>query len=97
MKKHHSIPAIHPGEILREDILPALAMTKTDLAKSLGVSRQSVHAILSEKQDVTAEMAVRLGKLLGNGGRFWTSLQCNYDLELAEQRIDVTGMTTLAR
>lgn len=56
----------HPGELLREDVLPALRLTVKEVAEKLGVSRQTLHAILSEKSAVTPEMAVRLGKLCGN-------------------------------
>ncbi|MDX1402059.1 MAG: HigA family addiction module antitoxin [Kiloniellales bacterium] len=80
MDRHHSIAPIHPGEILREDILPVLGVSKTKLSQSLGISRQTLYDILNERQPVTAEMAVRFGKLFGNGARFWLNLQRNYDL-----------------
>ena len=83
---------MHPGEILHEDILPALQMSKSAIADVLGISRQTLHAIISEKQPVTAEMAVRFGKLFGNGGLFWINLQRNYDLAIAEQTVDVSGI-----
>ncbi|MFI5013518.1 MAG: HigA family addiction module antitoxin [Hyphomicrobiales bacterium] len=58
---------MHPGELLREEILPALDRPKTEIAKLLGVSRQTLYDILEEKQPVTPIMALRLGKLCGNG------------------------------
>ena len=70
IERYPSIDPVHPGEILREDILPALPMSKTAVADALGVSRQALYDILNEKQPVTAEMAVRLGKLFGNGASF---------------------------
>ena len=79
IEKHHSIDPVHPGEILREDILPALSMSKTAAATALGVSRQALYDILNEQQPVTAEMAVRFGKLFGNGAGFWTNLQRSHD------------------
>ena len=51
--------------------------------------------ILNEKQPVTAEMAVRFGKLFGNGGRFWVNLQRSYDLAVAERTVDVSRIPTL--
>ena len=51
----------HPGEMLREDVLPALNMTQTELAKRLGVSRLSVAEFLLEKRALSADMAVRVG------------------------------------
>jgi len=75
---------MHPGELLREEILPALGKPKTEIAKLLGVSRQTLYDILDEKQPVTPGMALRLGKLCGNGPELWLSLQRNYDLAVAK-------------
>ena len=94
--RHPSIVPAHPGEILREDILPAISMSKTAVAEVLGISRQTLYDILNEKQPVSAGMAVRLGKLFGNGARFWIDLQRNHDLAVAERSVDVSGIPTLA-
>jgi addiction module HigA family antidote len=80
---------MHPGEMLREDVLPALGKSKTEIARLLGVSRQTLYDILDEKQPVTPGMALRLGKLLGNGPDLWINLQRTYDLALAER--DLAG------
>ena len=81
------LPAMHPGELLREEILPALARPKTQIAKLLGVSRQTLYDILDEKQPVTPMMALRLGKLCGNGPDLWLNLQKRYDLQRAERQL----------
>ena len=94
-RRHASIDPVHPGEILREDILPALQMSKTAVAEALGISRQTLYDILNEKQPVTAEMAVRFGKLFGNGARFWVNLQSSHDLAIAERRVDVSAIRVL--
>ena len=60
LKKHSSLPAVHPGEIIREDVLPDIDKSKTDIAKALKISRQTLYDIINERQPVTAEMAVRL-------------------------------------
>ncbi len=75
------LPAMHPGELLREEILPALGRPRSEIAYLLGVSRQALHAVLSERASVTPEMALRLGKLCGNGPELWLALQTRYDLE----------------
>ncbi len=75
------LPAMHPGELLREDILPAFGRPVSDIAKLLKVSRQTLHAILREEAPVTAAMALRLGKLCGNGPELWTNLQTRHDLD----------------
>ena len=73
-------PPVHPGELLREDVLPALDMTVSDAARELRVSRQTLHRILSGTMAVSPEMAVRLGKFCGNGPGLWLRMQASYDL-----------------
>jgi addiction module HigA family antidote len=75
----------HPGALLREDVLPALRLTVKAAAEKLGVSRQTLHGILSGKTAVTPEMAVRLGKLCGNGAGLWLRMQTAHDLWQAER------------
>jgi antitoxin HigA-1 len=81
------LPPMHPGELLREEILPALDRPKTEIAKLLGVSRQTLYDLIDEKQPVTPAMALRLGKLCGNGPDLWLNLQKRYDLQRAEQEL----------
>jgi len=71
---------MHPGELLREDIIPALGKPVSEIAGLLKVSRQLLHAILREEAPVTPAMALRLGKLCGNGPDLWVHLQLRYDL-----------------
>jgi addiction module HigA family antidote len=80
----------HPGAVLREDVLPALRIGVTEAAAKLGVSRQTLHAILSERAGVSAEMAVRLGKFCGNGPAVWLRLQVARDLWEAQR--DLAGV-----
>lgn len=75
----------HPGEYLREDILPALNMTVSELAAHLGVKRQTLSRLINEKSDVSVEMAQRLGQAFGNGARYWLALQMQHDLWEAQQ------------
>lgn len=77
----------HPGEILREDVLPSLGLTVTEAARQLGVSRQMLHSILRERSAVSPEMAVRLGRFCGNGAAFWLRLQVAHDLWHAERKL----------
>ncbi len=87
----------HPGVTLREDVLPALRLTVKDAAAQLGVSRQTLHAILSEKSGVTPAMAVRLGKFCGNGPDLWLRMQMAHDLWQAERDLaeEVRGIPTM--
>ena len=75
----------HPGAILREDVLPALRMTQVEFAQRLGVSRLTVSEIVNEKRPVSVDMAIRLGKLLGNGAGLWLRLQQTLDVWKLEQ------------
>ena len=77
----------HPGEILREDILPALNLTVSEAARQLLVSRQMLHSILAKRSAVSPEMAVRLGRFCGNGAAFWLRLQSAHDLWHAERNL----------
>jgi antitoxin HigA-1 len=78
---------VHPGSILREDVLPALGRSKVEIAHLLGVSRLTLHEILAERRPVTIPMALRLGKLLGNGPELWVNLQSSFDLRTAEAEL----------
>lgn len=94
-KRHANIKPVHPGEVLREDIIPALEVSKTEIARLLGMSRQALYDILNEKAPVSAELAVKIGKLCGNGPGLWINLQRAYDLWHAERRVDVSKIPTL--
>lgn len=87
VSKKPTMTPVHPGEILKEDVLPALDLTVTETARQLGVSRQSLHRIMVGQQPVTVEMALRIGKFCGNGPEIWLRMQQAYDLWYAEQRL----------
>lgn len=71
---------VHPGEILREELLPAVGKTKAEIARLLRVSRQALYDILDEEKPVTPQMAFRLAKMFGSSPEFWLGLQQRYDL-----------------
>ncbi len=84
---HKRVPT-HPGAILREDVLPSLpGMSVSAFARGLGVSRQTLHSVLAERSGVSAEMALRLGTLLGNGPQLWLEMQTKFDLWQAEAKL----------
>jgi len=70
----------HPGEILRDDVLPAIKMTQTEFAQRLGVSRLSVSELLHGKRSMTPEMAARVAKLLRGTPEIWLRMQAARDL-----------------
>jgi addiction module HigA family antidote len=81
--------------MLREIILPSFNKPKAEIARLLGVSRESLYSILNEDRPVTPAMAVRLGKLCGNGPGLWTRMQAAHDIWQAEREIDVSEIPTL--
>ncbi len=89
---------VHPGELLREDVLPALGRPEAEIARLLGVSRQTLYDILGEKQPITAAMALRIGKLCGDGPMIWLSMQQLYDVKAAERELaaELAAIPTLA-
>lgn len=91
------LPTMHPGELLREDVIPALSRSAAEIARLLRVPQRTLHDILDEKQPVTVAMALRLGKLIGNGPVLWLNLQRNYDLEQAEKTLaaEIEAIPTL--
>ena len=78
---------MHPGELLREDILPAVARPKTEIARLLGISRQTLYDVLNERQPVTPNIALRLARMFGGTAESWVNMQRNYDLAIAEREL----------
>jgi addiction module HigA family antidote len=95
MVRKNRLPPVHPGEIIREDILPEVGLSVTAVAKSLGVSRQMVHDILAERRPLSAVMCLKIARLFGSTPEFWMRLQAEYDLKKAAQ--DRKVMTRVAR
>lgn len=78
----------HPGAVLREDILPSLKMTQTELAKLIGISRSSVSELVHEKRAMSPEMVVRISTLLQTSAESWMRMQEAVDLWKVRQDID---------
>lgn len=80
----------HPGEILREDLLPALGMSRAAFARHIGISARRLGAVLAERVPVTLDLALRLGAAFGHGTRYWLGLQVQHDIWCAEQSASVS-------
>ena len=70
----------HPGAVLREIVLPEADLPVASAARRLGISRQTLHKVLSEKIGITPAMALRLSKLFGSTPDFWLRMQHSHDL-----------------
>src|SRR5262245_18371771 len=75
----------HPGEILREDVLPGFDLPRAKVAEHIGVSRQALYDIINERRAVTADIAARFGRAFGNSALFGLNLQRQYDAWFAER------------
>ena len=92
-------PLAHPGEHLREDFLPSYSLTAGALAKAMGLKdRTRVERLIREKQAVTPDTALRLGKVFGTSPEFWMNLQNQHDLSVAAiaVRDELAAITTIA-
>jgi antitoxin HigA-1 len=78
---------VHPGDILRHDFMQPLKLSAYKLAKELGVSIPAVNEMVRRRRAVTAEMALRLARYFGTTAQLWQNLQCQYDLEIASEKI----------
>ena len=92
--KMHNPP--HPGEVLKKLCVDPLGLSVTEAARSLGVSRKTLSAILNGRAGISPEMAVRLSIAFGTSAESWLSQQLQYDLWHAEKgrrRLRVTRLT----
>ena len=76
---------VHPGEILREDVLGPLELSANGLARELRVPVTRVNEILHGRRSITADTALRLARYLGTTAQFWMNLQTSYDLKMAQR------------
>jgi addiction module HigA family antidote len=85
MERKNALPPVHPGEILKEDVLPSVGISVTAAAKALGVSRQMLHDILGGRKPLSAIMCLKVSRLFGGSPEVWMRLQAGYDLKKAER------------
>ena len=82
----------HPGELLREVVLPGLTLSKTEVAKRLGISRQNLYDLINCKISVVPEMAVRLGTFFGNSPEMWLRMQAAHDCWAIAQQSEIEAI-----
>jgi addiction module HigA family antidote len=82
LKKKKRAASVHPGEILREDLMKPLGLTITGLARDLRIPASRVSEIVNGRRALNADAALRLSRYFGNTPEFWINLQAAYDLRL---------------
>ena len=81
-KKNSRMPPVHPGEILREDLMKPLRLTVTGLARELKLPVNRMSEIVNGRRAINADAALRLSRYFGNTPEFWINLQASYDLRV---------------
>jgi addiction module HigA family antidote len=77
---------VHPGDVLREDYMKPLGLSAYAVAKAVGATPIAISQICRGKRAVSAEMALKLGRLFSVSPEVWMGIQADYDLELARRR-----------
>ncbi len=85
MKKR--LPPVHPGEVLLEDFMQPLGLSRYRVAKDMGVPTLRISQIVRGQRSITADTALRLARYFGTSGAVWLRLQARYDLEIAEMQL----------
>jgi antitoxin HigA-1 len=78
---------VHPGEVLTEEFLLPLGISKNQCAIDLGISASRIDQIAKGKRSITADTALRLGIYFGTSPQFWLNLQTSYDLKMETARL----------
>lgn len=82
------LPNIHPGEILLEEFLKPLELSRNALARAMDMPPRRINEIVLGKRGITADTALRLAAALGTSERFWLGLQSDYDHEEVHKHLD---------
>lgn len=85
-------PPLHPGEIITELYLEPSGLTVTEAAKGLGISRNTLSALLNGKHGISAEMTYRLAKAFGSTPESWLNLQTIYDLAQMREKAEALAV-----
>jgi len=86
--KTKKLPPIHPGEILQLEFIGPMNLSQNGLARDLHVPTRRINEIVLKKRSVTADTALRLARYFKNSPQFWLGLQMDYDLDLAEDKVE---------
>lgn len=90
IEPHPEFMPVHPGEVLRETVLPAVAKPTEEVAKALGVSKKYLTDLINERTSLTPDVAVRLEAAFGRSAPAWLRMQESFDLWHARRAVDVS-------
>lgn len=79
---------VHPGEVLREEFLEELGLSRNELAKAIGVPPNRISQICNEVRAISGDTALRLARYFGTTPDFWMNLQAHYDLDMARLEVE---------
>src|ERR1019366_4240425 len=85
MERKNGRRPVHPGAIIKKDILPSLELSVTAAAKALGMSSKTLGDILAKRKPLSAVTCLKVSRLFGSSPEFWMRLQAAYDLKKAQQ------------
>ena len=85
-KSKDRLDPVHPGDVLREDFMKPLGLSAYAVAKAIGSTPIAISEITRRKRAVSAEMAIKLGRLFNVSAELWMGIQADYDLEIARDR-----------
>jgi len=88
-KRKDRLDPVHPGDVLREDFMKPLGLSGYAVAKAIGSTPIAISEIIRRKRGVSAEMALKLGRLFNVSPELWMGIQADYDLELARDRSEI--------
>ena len=83
----HRLDPVHPGEVLRQELVEPLALTRRRLARDLNMPIGRLSGLLQEKRRITADTALRLARYFNMSPQFWMGLQMDYDLDVEMDRL----------
>jgi addiction module HigA family antidote len=87
-KRNERLSPVHPGDVLREDFMKPMKLSAYAVAKALGAAPIAISQICRGKRSVSAEMALKLGRLFNVSPELWLGIQADYDLEVARLRCE---------
>lgn len=87
-KRNGRLNPVHPGDVLREDFMKPMGLSAYAVAKAIGATPIAISQICRRRRGVSAEMALKLGRLFNVSPDVWIGIQADYDLEVARLRCE---------